>query len=194
MAGLAGDFPFVAMIQREVVSHQLGRCPGSGAVASFTFQAKLPGVNDGFFVTVGTGAGCVLKLLFGVATLAGGFFVRPIQDKDQVVVEVGGFAAPLVALQAGEAKQVNVFGHERRIGLGMTGLTIYGVNGVNRLFMAVVAGHFRLIEIGLVGHQAEIGEAIMVEEAERHAGDFGLVSGVVGVTGLASLGVYELAV
>lgn len=193
MAGLAGDFPFIPMIQREVVGHQLGRCPGSGAVTSFTFQAKLPGVNGGFFVAVSTGARRLFKLLFGMATLAGSFFVRSIQNKDEVVVEVGRFATPLVTLQAGGAKQVNMFGHKRSISLGVTGLAIYSFDGVNCLFVAIVAGHFCLIEIGLVGHQTEIGEAIMVEETEGHAGNFGLASGVISVAGLASLGVYELA-
>ena len=194
MAGLAGNFPFVAVIEREAVGVQFGRCPGGGAVAKLTLQTKLPGVDGGFLVAVDTGARCLLKLLSGVATLAGSFKMCPIQDKNQVVVEVTGFAAPLVAFQAGCAEEVGVFGHKNGIGLDVAGLAIYGFDSVNRSFVAIIAGHFRAIEVGLVGHEAEAGEAIMVELAEGHLGDLRVAPGMVGVTGLAAGGVYQMTV
>lgn len=163
-------------------------------MANLTLQTKLPGVDSRFFVAVSTGAGRRLELLPGVAVLAGGFKMCPIQDKNQVMVKVAGFAAPLVALQAGRAEEVGVFGHKNSIGLGMTSLAIYRCDSVNGFFVAIVTGHLCAVKVGLVGDEAEAGETIMVELAEGHLGDLCLTSGVVGVAGLAALGIYEMTV
>lgn len=192
MTGLAGNLPFIPMIQGEGVGVEFGGCPGSGAVAKFTLQTELTGMNDRFLVTVGTSAGRVLELLPGMAVLAGCFDVCPIQDKSQIMVKVARFAAPLVTFQAGCAKQVGMFGHKNGVGLCMAGLAIYSLDGVNGFLVAIVAGHFCAIEVSLVGHEAEPGQAIMVELAEGHLGDRSVAPGVVGVAGLAALGVYEM--
>lgn len=85
-----------------------------------------------------------------------------------------------------------MFGHKNGVGLCMAGLAIYSLDGVNGFLVAIVAGHFCAIEVSLVGHEAEPGEAIMVELAEGHLGDRSVAPGVVGVAGLAALGVYEM--
>ena len=73
-------------------------------MATGTFQAKLSGMDNWFLMAVDTSAGRFLKLLSGMATLAGGLGVGTIQNKNQVVVKVHRFAAPLMTLQAGWPK------------------------------------------------------------------------------------------
>lgn len=194
MAGLAGDLPFTTVIEREVVGVQFSGCPGGSTVANLTLQAELPGVDGRFCVAVGAGARCRLELLSGVAALAGGFKMCAIQDKNEIMVEVAGFAAPLVALQTGRTEEVGVFGHKNGVGLGVAGLAIYGCDGVNGFFVAIVAGHLCAVEVGLMGHQAKAGEAIMVKLAQSHLCNRSVTPGVVGVAGLAAGGVYQVAV
>lgn len=118
----------------------------------------------------------------------------PIQDKNQVVIKVACFGLPLVAFQASGAEKVYVFHHERGIGLGVASLAIYGFDSVNGSLMTIIAGHFAPIKICLVSHQAEFGEAIMIKQIERHAGNFGVAPGMIGVASLTALGVYQMAV
>ena len=82
VTGLAFDFSFVAMIQRERVISQMSRHPGCRGVAAGTVKAKIAGVHIWFFVAADAFARCPSQNSLGVTTLTSQEFMTAFQRED----------------------------------------------------------------------------------------------------------------
>jgi hypothetical protein len=192
MASFTGQIVLAAMIEGKSVLGKLGRCPGSGRVASATILTEQSGMNFWLFVTGSTLIGSTPEGLIHMAILATNVGMCAIQGKDLVMIKIGHCVAAIVAGQAIRPKEGGVVGYEGRIGRLMAGCTLNDVGLNETLAMTTLAFQSCPIKIGLVVGQAEAGKSLVVEAACQES-NLGIAPFVVGVARLTTAVIYQLA-
>lgn len=170
VAGFAGNFALLAMVEREIMLVQKGRRPRCGRMAVMAGQAEEVFVDIRLGVASDAQVRRALKLEIDMAsgTLAFGMFT--VQNKKFRVIKIVHSVDAVVAAGALRSHHLGVIRHKYGILFGVAGDAVGRRSRLHTVDVAISAGERVSAEIGDVAHQFEIRFRVFEKLVVDHCG------------------------